>query len=76
MLITNAAKLCTERGYHGRVEWVGYGYYAFVISAAAGRYCVPVTQGVGSVLDTGQVNEYIIEVSRLHDKPAARKRLT
>jgi hypothetical protein len=75
MLITNAAKLCTDRGFHGRVESVGYGYYAFVISTATGRYCLPVSRRIGSDLDAGQVNEYVIEAILLHDKPAASPRM-
>jgi hypothetical protein len=75
MLIANAVKLCTERGFYGRVEWIGYGYYAFVIRTTAGRYCVPITQGIGSVQDTGQVNAYVIEAILLHDKPAASPRV-
>jgi hypothetical protein len=75
MLITNAVKLCTERGFRGRVEWIGYGRYAFVVRTTAGRYCLPVTQGIGSVQDTGHVNAHVIEAILLHDKPAASPRV-
>jgi hypothetical protein len=69
MLISNAKRLCTERGFHGHVEPVGYGCYRFVIGTAAGQYCLPVTPGMGTLVDTGRVNEYVVEAILLHDRP-------
>jgi hypothetical protein len=56
MLIRNAAKLCTERGFQGRLEPAGYGVYGFVITTSGGQYRLPVITGVGPVADTGRVN--------------------
>jgi hypothetical protein len=71
MLVSNAEKLCTERGFHGYAEMRRYGHYDFVINTAAGRYRLPVTPGRGSVEDTGRINEYVVEAILLHDKPLA-----
>lgn len=71
MLIRNATKLCTERGFQGRLEPAGYGAYGFVITTSAGKYRLPVITGMGSVEETGRVNEYVVESILLHDTPAA-----
>jgi hypothetical protein len=71
MLIRNATQLCTERGFRGHLEPGGYGSYRFVIDTAAGQYCLPVTLGIGTLADTGRVNEYVVEAILLHDKPVA-----
>jgi hypothetical protein len=71
MLIRNATKLCTERGYQGRLEPAGYGAYGFVITTSAGQYRLPVIPGMGPVADTGRVNEYVVETILLYDTPAA-----
>jgi hypothetical protein len=69
MLIRNASKLCKERGFHGHHEPAGYGSYSFVIGTATGQYRLPVTLGMGSLLDTGRVNAYVVEAILLRDKP-------
>ena len=71
MLIRNATKLCTERGFQGHLEPVAYGSYGFVISTSAGQYRLPVIPGMGSVADTGRVNEYVVESILLYDRPVA-----
>jgi hypothetical protein len=71
MLISNATKLCTERGFPGNLEPAGYGRYDFVINSATGRYRLPIISGLGSVADTGRVNEYVVEAILLNDKPLA-----
>ena len=73
MLITNAAKLCAEGGFQGHVEWIGCGYYAFVISTAAGPFRVPITPGVGPVFEAGRVNEYVVEAILVYNRPAVTR---
>lgn len=71
MLVRNAMKLCTKRGFCGHLEPVGYCSYDFVIRTAAGQYYLPVTLGTGPVVERARVNEYVVEAILLHDKPIA-----
>ena len=71
MLIRNAMKLCTERGFRGHLQPGRYDSYDFVISTVAGQYCLPVTPGMGPVADTGRVNEYVVETILLYDTRVA-----
>jgi hypothetical protein len=70
MLIRNASKLCKQRGFYGRPEPTGYGSYAFVIGTAAGQYRLPVTLGMGSIMNTGRVNASVVEAILLREEPA------
>ena len=71
MIIRNATKLCTERGFQGHLESLGYGSYGLVIRTSAGQYRLPVIPGMGPVADTGRVNEYVVESILLYDIPVA-----
>jgi hypothetical protein len=71
MLIWNAKKLCTQRGFQGSLEPVAYGHCTFVITTAAGQYRLPVTPGMGPAADAGRVNEYVVESILLYEKAVA-----